>query len=605
MTFLAGDTSCMQDADHAAGKGSARMPEPLYKAVFEHVGVAILVVDQGGGVLSGNVQVPGLTGYSLDDLRAMRRWTDILEPGQQARVLDWIRENHVAEAPPRSFESTITCKNGQKVFVQATISRCPHRGELLVALADISEIKKNERLLYYKAFHDHLTGLPNRALFMEILDLAIRRARRNQDYLFAVLYLDIDRFKPINDSMGHLVGDHILVRLAEIVKKCLRDSDMVARLGGDEFAVFLDDVHDAEYVATVTRRIFAMLEQPMDIEGHRIFLNLSVGIVDDCRGYESSEAVIKDADAAMYGAKEAGRSCSKVFNTRMHRRFRHILDTEQALRHALEQDEFILYYQPIVSMENGLLHSFEALIRWERPGIGLIPPAEFISVAEKTGLVHPLGRWILHKACTQMSRWREAYPVLANCSVCVNLSSCQCRDPNLENTIAHALRTANLPARNLQLEITECKDLLDAQPAIETLTQIRKLGIKIMVDDFGAGSSSLKFLHCFPIDVVKVDRSFVDLLDNAGRPDEHGIVKSIIALAHSLDLDVVAEGVERASQRDILADLQCKYVQGYLYYRPMPPELIQDGFMERITAQAAEYSLCGSRAAVPAPGDAA
>lgn len=561
---------------------TSQITPSLYKHIFQSLGAAVLVADHNNRVLLANKQAKCLTGYSLKGLSSLANWTDLIIPGQQTRILNWVAENHLRGSFPRHFEAVLQKRDKHDFFAHVSLSRLPEN-KLLICLHDISDIKKSEQLLYHKAFHDHLTGLPNRTLFMEVLSMAIRRARRNRDYRFSVLYLDIDRFKNINDSMGHLVGDQILIRFAEIVKQCLREADMVTRIGGDEFAVLLDDISEQEYAHTISNRLFIMLQNPLSIGDRRITIDVSLGIVDDCRRYENPEDIIRDADAAMYKAKESGRSCAIVFQPTMLERYSHFQSLEHELRNALENQEFILYYQPIVSLATGGLHGFEALIRWERPGRGLIPPMEFIPAAEKTGLWRDLGRWTLRKACEQMGAWRNTYPSLDACFVCVNLSGCQCRDMALEEYIPQVLHTAGLQARHLHLEVTECKDLLHSGPVVDLLTRLRKLGIKIHVDDFGTGASSLNFLHRFPIDVIKLDRSFVDRLDGSNQRQDQRIVESIITLAHSLDMTVVAEGVERAAQESILSGLNCQFAQGYLYYRPMPPELINAEFLERIT----------------------
>ncbi|TVQ96072.1 MAG: EAL domain-containing protein [Desulfovibrionales bacterium] len=554
----------------------------LYEQIFESLGAAVLVADMDNRVILANKQAASLTGYSLKTLFNLTCWTDLIIPSQQSRILNWVAENHLHGSFPRHFEAVLQKHNNHDLHVHVSLAGVPD-DKLLICLHDVSEIKKSEQLLYHKAFHDHLTGLPNRALFMEVLSMAIRRARRNRDYLFSVLYLDIDRFKEVNDSMGHLVGDQILIRFAEITKQCLRDSDMVTRMGGDEFAVILDDINDLDYAHSVARRLFALLEKPMTIGDRRVSIGVSLGIVADCRRYENPEEIIRHADAAMYGAKNSGRACAKVFQPMMLQQYGQPQVLEQEMRTALEQREFILYYQPIVSLATGGLHGFEALIRWERPGVGLIPPVEFIPAAEQSGLLHDLGRWILRQACEQMKTWQDTYPSLEDCFVCVNLSGCQCQDMTLEQYISQTLQSVGLPARNLHLEVTECKDLLQSQAVLDVLTRLRELGIKIHVDNFGTGASSLYFLHRFPIDVIKVDRSFVDRLDGVNHRQDQRIVESIISLAHSLDMAVVAEGVERETQENILTGLNCQFAQGYLYYRPMPPELINAEFLERIT----------------------
>lgn len=507
-----------------------RASESRYRAVFENAGTAILICDPRGRILLANSQLYAMFGYSSEEFCDSDGWLACMEAGQKVRVLRWIEENHATASSPRCFESTFLCRSGENKHVYVTMATIQDSPEVLVSLVDISELKQAERRLFHQAFHDHLTDLPNRALFMEVLDMALRRGRRNREYIFSVLYLDIDRFKYVNDSLGHLFGDQLLVRFANVVKDCLRDSDTVARMGGDEFAVLLDNVQDQEYTNTVVERITTMLRKPLDVDGHEIFCTVSMGIMADCRPYENADDIIRDADAAMYEAKAAGGSCCKVFEKRMYRRFKRVLELEIAMRKALENEEFVLHYQPIVSMNGGGISSFEALIRWERVGMGLVPPAEFIPVAEETGLILPMGRWVLTKACAQMSLWQKTYPALADCSVCVNLSGRQFKDPGLEEHIMQVLQETGLPPSNLKLEITENEVMHNPERAIELLGRIRKQGIKIMVDDFGTGYSSLSYLHRFPIDVLKLDRNFVDRLDTSTVPSDRKIVETIVAL---------------------------------------------------------------------------
>ena len=560
-----------------------RASETRYRTIFENTGTAILISDRATRAVLVNSQLLKMIGYSFEELQAMGSWAEIMETGLEARVQGWIEEDSALSGLPRSLETVLVRKNGETRNVYITLATFQDRDDILVSLVDITELKKAERLLYHQAFHDHLTDLPNRVLFMEVLNIALRRARRSRDHLFSVLYLDIDRFKSVNDSMGHPFGDRLLVKLAETIKKCLRDSDTVARMGGDEFAVILDDVQGPEYTNSVVERIFSMLKQPLEIDGHEIYTGVSMGIVPDCRNYENPDDIVRDADAAMYGAKEAGRCCFKVFEKKIHSRFKRVLEMETAMRKAIKNEEFILHYQPIVSMNGGRVISFEALIRWEQPGMGLVFPAEFILVAEEIGIILPLGQWVLAKACEQMSTWQKAYPALSDCSVSVNLSVRQFKDPDLEEHVMCALETSGLSAHNLRLEITENDVLDNAERTIELLGRLRKLGIKIMVDDFGIGYSSLSYLHRLPIDVLKIDRSFVDRVDTSDSPGDRKIVETIIVLAHSLGLDVVAEGVERDAQVNFLSRLNCQFAQGNLYYRPMPPEMIQDEYLERIT----------------------
>lgn len=563
---------------------SSSSAQGIYRNVFSSLGTAILVASSEHKPLLANPRFLELSGYSQQDLQQMQSWAQILDQKSSSRVLDWIAENHLSAEHPHNFESSLVCRNQEEKQVYITLSAAREPGWVLVSLIDISELKKAEGQLFYKAFHDHLTGLANQALFKEVLSLAIRRARRSRNYMFSVLYLDIDRFKWINDTLGHVVGDKLLQGFTSRVQQCLRKSDTMARMGGDEFAVLLEDIQGLDYTTTVVNRIFNSLQEPLQIQGQSISVQVSVGIVSDCRKYQDSEDIIRDADLAMYKAKNEGRSCYQVFEQQMQQRFRHIQELEEAMHHALENQEFLLYYQPIVCLQTGKVECFEALLRWERPGNSLVSPDEFIPVAEKTGFILSLTSWILQQACFQMKKWQQRYPSLADCSVGVNLSLRQLQDEKLEQKIVQALQDSSLPAANLQLEIAEIQNILNQERIIDQLMRIRELGVKIMVDDFGTGYASLNFLHRYPVDYLKIDRTVVDLLHSASSEQDMKRVHSIIRLAHSLDLQVVAEGVEKAVQNNLLNQLNCQFAQGYLYYRPMSPDLMQEDFLRRISS---------------------
>ncbi|RQD63142.1 MAG: EAL domain-containing protein [Desulfonatronovibrio sp. MSAO_Bac4] len=554
--------------------------ESKYRTIFEHTGTAMLICDDQCKVIMANSQLFKIAGYSIEELRSMDRWTSILLDVQENRILDWINEDRDPNKSYRDFEAIIRSKSGTEKNVYVTLASFQDSKAAMFSLVDITDLKQAEQKLYHQAFHDHLTGLPNRALFMELLSVSMRRARRSKDFFFSVLYLDIDRFKYINDSMGHIFGDQILVRFSEIIKACLRESDSIARMGGDEFAIILDDVHDPDYSAAVVKRINSALKKAMIIDGHEVFTEASIGMVTDCRDYENPDDIIRDADAAMYEAKESGRACFRVFEKKMHRRLKRVVEIETAMRKGLENDEFVLHYQPIVSLSGEHASNFEALIRWERPGKGLIPPVEFIPIAEETGLILPLGRWVLTKACEQMSLWQKEYPAMSGCSVSVNLSGRQFKDADLERHIAEVLRSTGLQAHNLRLEITESEVMQCPETAIELLGRISKLGIKIMLDDFGTGYSSLSYLHRFPIDYLKVDRDFVNRVDAASANSDRRIVETIISLAHGMSLEVVAEGVERESQVSFLSEYKCQFFQGDFFYSAMPPDQIREACLE-------------------------
>jgi diguanylate cyclase (GGDEF)-like protein/PAS domain S-box-containing protein len=443
---------------------------------------------------------------------------------------------------------------------------------------DVTERKKVEERLLHDAFHDALTGLANRALFLDRLGLSLARAKRRQDFHFAVLYLDLDRFKLINDSLGHLNGDQALVAVARSLATCVRPGDTVARLGGDEFAVLLDDLQNPEDAEGLTRRIEERLSAPLQVDGHEIYINASIGIVFGTAGYERPEEVLRDADAAMYRAKSLGRNRHEVFNEALHLEALDRLRLETDLRRAVQEASFGVHYQPIVSLADGRVAGFEALVRWRHPVWGLVPPDQFIQVAEETGLILPIGRWVLSEACERIHHWQREHPSDPPLAINVNLSRRQLLQADLLEQIRRILENTGLPPESLRLEITESAILENPEGAVEFLKELKSLDIGLCVDDFGTGYSSLSSLQEFPVSVLKIDRSFIRGMGPEGERDE--IVRAVVSLAHSLHMQVVAEGVETEGQLERLRAMDCDYGQGYLLCRAMDPEGVEK-FLER------------------------
>lgn len=432
---------------------------------------------------------------------------------------------------------------------------------------DVTERKTAELRLVHDAFHDGLTNLPNRALFMDLLGRSIGRARRRGDYNFALLFLDMDRFKVVNDSLGHLIGDQLLVAIARRLERCVRPGDTVARLGGDEFTILLDDIIDAGDATRVADRIQRELNLPFTISGQEVFTSASIGIALSATGYERPEELLRDADIAMYRAKAMGKARYEVFDLEMHARAVSQLQLETDLRHAIERDEFRVLYQPMISLDSGRIEGFEALVRWYHPTRGLVTPEEFVPIAEETGLILPIGRMVLREVCRQLAEWHQSFPSPLPLSVAVNLSAKQFRQPDLVDQVAHLLDVSEVSPVALQLEITESVIIDDAEGAVKMLARLRRLGVKLHLDDFGTGYSSLSYLHRFDMDALKIDRSFIAAMGDRGQNTE--IVRAIISLARNLDMDVIAEGVERPEQLAILRSLGCEKVQGFLFSQPL------------------------------------
>jgi diguanylate cyclase (GGDEF)-like protein len=438
----------------------------------------------------------------------------------------------------------------------------------------IAELERTSRALQeskehfrHAAFHDSLTDLPNRGLFSDYLRLALERCKRQPDYLFAVLFLDLDRFKYINDSLGHSFGDQLIIEIAKRLQSCLRQVDTVARFGGDEFAILLDGIKDPSDAVRVAEKIQQELLNPFELGAHEAFTSASIGIALSSAGYEEADYILRDADTAMYRAKDAGKACYELFDVEMHSRAVIRMRLENDLRRALEREEFCVYYQPIMSVEMARLSGFEALVRWDHPDHGLVPPSEFIPVAEETGLIVPLGAWILEVACRQMHQWHMEHPSNRSLTINVNLSAKQLLQSGLVDEIEAILKRTQLPARSLKLEITESVVMENAELATTTLKELSDLNVHLCIDDFGTGYSSLSYLHRFPVDTLKIDRSFVNRIEEKDENVE--IVRTIATLARNLGMEVVAEGVESEGQLDCLKSLQCEYAQGYLFARPL------------------------------------
>jgi ammonium transporter, Amt family len=460
--------------------------------------------------------------------------------------------------------------NGAEVWVETDI--VPLRdaeGQVIGVLGctqDITERKRYQERLAHMALHDPLTGLPNRSLLIERLERAIERGRRRANYHFALLMLDLDRFKQINDTKGHQFGDALLGLIARRIGKCLRSMDTIARTGGDDFVVLLEELNSPREAVVIARRLFQEVEQGEVIDGSELFITASGGLLVKTKPYVSADDLLRDAEIAMHSAMEKGGAGFKVFTSSMRHRFMHAANLEYDLRRGLTHGDLFVQYQPIFTLDGRELAGFEALARWNHPERGLISPAEFIPIAEKTGMINDLGDLVLRSACLSMADWRARLPPAHDLFISVNISGRQLVQPNLAASVRAVLRETGLVPASLKLEITESAIMENADLALITLHELKKLGISLAIDDFGTGYSSLSYLQRFPVDTLKIDRSFIAALDSH---DGQQITQAIMALAHSLDLVVVAEGVEKDVQIAALRDMGCQCVQGFFFSRPL------------------------------------
>jgi diguanylate cyclase (GGDEF)-like protein len=438
---------------------------------------------------------------------------------------------------------------------------------------EISQHQETKQQLLYEALHDALTGLPNRSLLMEHLEKALQRSKRNKNYSFAVLFIDLDRFKIINDSWGHSVGNQVLVAVADLLKKSARIVDTVARLSGDEFAILLDDVNNAGDVIAIAERLLHQLTSPINLPERTVFTGGSIGIVLASEIYQNGIELLRDADIAMYRAKSLGKGRYAIFDREMYAQTLHLSQLETDLRFALQRQEFILHYQPIVCLTTGRLAGFEALLRWQHPKKGLIYPGDFMAIAEETGLIVPIGEWLLGEACQQLRTWQLKLNNAKSLHMSINLSSRQIKQFDLVEKLTKILNTISLDGEYIRLEITETMLMDRCERTMELLYKLKEQKVQLSIDDFGTGYSSLSYLHRFPIDSLKIDRSFVNLINSNYESCE--IVKTIITLAHSLGIIAIAEGVETPHQLQHLKDLGCDKAQGYFFAKAVNCELAE------------------------------
>jgi diguanylate cyclase (GGDEF)-like protein/PAS domain S-box-containing protein len=548
-----------------------------YREMVEQSSVGFFSVTPDDRIIHTNLAMARMLGYdTVAELlqkppqRAVDFYFDAERYEEYSRQL---REN----GRVREFESRVRKADGSPIWIEENVGAVrDDNGTLLRyegTMQDISRRKERESQLLRHAFHDKLTGLPDRTLFLERVNRCLKRRGRRPNYWFAVLFLDLDRFKIVNDSLGHVIGDQLLIATARKLESCLRPGDTVARLGGDEFAVLLDDIKDISDATHVADRILTLLSTPAQLDGHEIYTTPSIGIALISSTYHHAEDLLRDADMAMYRAKALGKARYALFDSAMYADGKNLLQLETDLRHAVQKRDFRVEYQPVVNLASGSIEGFEAFLRWHHPVRGMVPPSEFVPLAEETGLLVGLDRWVLGEACRQMHSWQSQFPTLPLLTMSVNLSSRQFAQSDLIGELERIIRRSNLAPHHLRLEMTERSLLANPDAAKATLLQLKQLGVQLSLDDFGTGYSSLSHLHRFSFDALKVDHSFVSQMNDEKNAE---IVSAIITIAHNLNMNVIAEGVETAEQLERLRTLNCHYGQGYLFSGPLESGAVRE-----------------------------
>jgi diguanylate cyclase (GGDEF)-like protein/PAS domain S-box-containing protein len=551
---------------HREAERNMRDSESLLRRFMDSINEGILM-HQDGRVIECNEPIGRLVGVLPNDLIG-RPVLDLVAPEHKTRVRDNIRLDFEGR-----YEASLVHRDGRRVPTEIISRMTEYRGRVvrMAVLRDITERKQAEARIQYMAHHDALTGLPNRAWLVERLETLLERADQS-DVEGAVMFIDLDHFKGVNDSLGHYYGDQLLQKLAERVERCVRRSDIVARLGGDEFLVVLSPIETSDQAGNMAERIMQALSEPMDMESHKVATGCSIGIALYPRDGSSADDLIKNADTAMYLAKEQGRGNYQFFTQSLSDIAFETFATESRLREAIKHQQFVLHYQPQVQVTDGRLVGIEALVRWNDPERGLVPPDQFVPIAEQRGLIQAIGLWVLRAACQQNKQWQDAQ--LPCVPIAVNLSPLQFKQPNFVADVARVLQETGLEPAYLEIELTESLLVDDAVLMTRTLHELKDLGVKLTIDDFGTGYSSLSYLKYYPIDKLKIDRSFIQ---NVPRDQDNvAITTAIVNMAKSLKMMVLAEGVENPAQLQFLSTLNCEQVQGFMIARPLAASDLQE-----------------------------
>jgi diguanylate cyclase (GGDEF)-like protein/PAS domain S-box-containing protein len=566
--------------------------DELFRLVSENAGDMIALVDMDGNRLYNSPAYQKVLGYSAEELRATTSF-DQIHPDDRHRVIE-AAEHARRTGVGRTLEYRIRHKDGSWRVLESSanpiLDKSGMAEKMVIVNRDITARKHAEDQLVHQSLHDALTGLPNRSLFLDRVQRAFIRSLRHPEYKFAVLFIDVDDFKKFNDSFGYAAGDQVVVELAGRLAASLRQhqavarlalmahgDDTMARLGGDEFAVLLDDIKDPTDAIRVANRIQDAVAAPLTFNGQEVVSSASIGIALSSTARDRAEDLLRDADIAMCRAKAAGKARCEVFDGEMQAQAVDRLRLERDLRAGVARGEFLVYYQPIVQLENGRIAGFEALIRWQHPERGVLLPVDFIEVAEQTGLIVPMNRWLLREICQQARVWHSRYPSDPPLTVTTNLTSKELVQEDLVSNIRLTLQQTAMNPRHLQLEIRETVAMADAENGAQILARLKSLGVSLSIDDFGTGYSSLSRLQSLPLDTLKIDRSFISDMHND--PDKREIVRVIVVLGQQLGMKVVAEGTETAEQVRYLKDLGCDYAQGYYFSRPVDARAFEELLM--------------------------
>jgi diguanylate cyclase (GGDEF)-like protein/PAS domain S-box-containing protein len=572
-----------------AAEAALRESEERFRKLAETTGAAVFAFRET--LLYANPALEQITGFSAAELLA-KHADEILDPELIATTAELRAKSGDAGAIRR--EVRVLTRHGDYRWLDVAISTVSLGGQRtsLASAFDISNRKLMEEQLRHQALHDPLTGLPNRALLFDRLEHVLSLMRRNPAYKSAILFLDLDRFKVINDSLGHQLGDELLVQIAMRLQRLLREVDTVARLGGDEFVVLLEGIEDVHEVTIIAQRMQESLAKPFILNGQEIHTSASIGIAIADSHYQQPDHLLRDADIAMYRAKINGKARHEIFGAEMHARAQKLLLLENDLRRAVKKEEFIAFYQPIVSLHSGSTVGFEALLRWRHPSGTIVSPAEFIGLAEEMGLIVNIGAWMVREACRQLKIWQQLNPE-HKIALSINISGRQFLNDDLIDTIKRHCTEYQISPELLKLELTETTVMKNSELIMSRLSELKALNTELVIDDFGTGYSSLSYLHQFPIDALKIDRSFVTNIGRGGQNTE--IIRAIIAMAHNLNLQVVAEGVETADQCRQLKQLGCDHAQGYYFSKPVPTAeaqvLLKKEWLLPVKAMAANDSV--------------